>query len=362
MDILSIAKQAASTSVAGGQSTLTFSDICRAKERFAIGKNHESLALHLVAPLKGIIDDAASQGSKWNGIPLLKTSAVPINSVVINCSTSISPVAASKHLHASGFESVVGFNNLVITANGELAWPGFVRSFHQEMDTQASAWQEIFDSLSDDQSQKTLLDLVRFRYTANPEFMKGYRVRLNEQYFESFMDYSNEVFVDAGGFDGDTTQEFAALYADYKKILFFEPSVKNMKAAHQRLRNIDRIKYYPVGLSDTKGELKFNEDDGSASSIKDTGDCKISVDTLDSLVHEKVTFIKMDLEGYELKALHGAKGHLLRDRPKLAIAVYHDSSDFRTIFKFIQNLDLDYKVYLRHYTQGWSETVMYFKP
>jgi len=130
MDIASIVKQAAATSVAGGgQSTLTFSDILRVKERFAIGKNHESLALHLVAPLKGIIDDGASPGSKWNGIPLLKTSAVPINSVVINCSTSISPVAALEHLHASGFKSVVGFNNLVITAPGLNAFFMFVNIF-----------------------------------------------------------------------------------------------------------------------------------------------------------------------------------------------------------------------------------------
>ena len=34
----------------------------------------------------------------------------------------------------------------------------------------------------------------------------------------------------------------------------------------------------------------------------------------------------------------------------------------RLIFEFIENLDIGYDVFMRHYTQGWSETVLFFRP
>jgi FkbM family methyltransferase len=330
--------------------------------RFAIGKNSESLLLNRLVPLSGIIDDKAAPGGDYFGIPLLKSDRVPFDALIANCSTAISPVAVLQHLDSCGFKNVVGYHELVMAAKGRLAWPQFVQKFRAEIETYGDVWQRMFDSMSDQESKKTLLNVGRFRHTANPKYMQDYQVRLDQQYFEDFMGYRNEIFVDAGGFDGDTTEIFATRYSDYKKILFFEPSEKNMLAARRRLSGIERINFYCIGLSDQKGTLRFNQDQGSASSITESSADTIEVDTLDSLVEEPVTFIKMDLEGWEFKALQGASGHIKRNRPKLAIAVYHDASDFRIIFEWIESLKLDYKIYLRHYTQGWSETIMFFHP
>ena len=330
--------------------------------RFAIGKNSETLLLNRIVPLSGIIDDKAAPNSDYFGIPLLRSDRVPIDALIANCSTAISPVAVLHHLDSCGFKNVVGYHDLVISAKGGLAWPQFVQRFRAEIEAHGHVWQRMFDSMNDKESRKTLLDVGRFRHSANPKYMQDYQVRLDQQYFEGFMGYRNETFVDAGGFDGDTTEIFATRYSDYKKILFFEPSEKNMVAARRRLSGIERINFYCIGLSDQKGSLRFNQDQGSASSITESSSDTIEVDTLDSLVEEPVTFIKMDLEGWEFKALQGASGHIKRNRPKLAIAVYHDSSDFRIIFEWIESLKLDYKIYLRHYTQGWSETIMFFHP
>lgn len=330
--------------------------------RFAIGKNEESLALNRIVPLQGLIDDYAREGSYWSGIPLLKTSAVCKEAIVANCSTSISPVAVNDHLRSSGLRRVIGFHELVLASEGRLAWPAFVQSFRNEISTQCEAWQRIYETLADSESRKTFNDVIRYRYAADPEYMQDYRVRLQEQYFEDFMGFKNEVFVDVGGFDGDTSEIFASRYADYERILFFEPSARNMSAARLRLAKVERIYYYSIGLSDRKETLRFNQDAGSASYVTREGDSVIEVDTLDSLVKHPVSFIKMDLEGWELRALYGASNHIMHERPKLAIAVYHDSSDFRLIFEFIESICLNYKMYLRHYTQGWSETIMFFKP
>ena len=60
--------------------------------------------------------------------------------------------------------------------------------------------------------------------------------------------------------------------------------------------------------------------------------------------------------------MKGARRHILKDHPKLAISVYRHPSDFWRIPEYVLGLREDYSIYLRHYSEGWSETVMYFIP
>ena len=101
---------------------------------------------------------------------------------------------------------------------------------------------------------------------------------------------------------------------------------------------------------------------GSASKISEIGSITIEVDTLDNLVKEKVTFIKMDIEGAEELAIEGMKNHILNDYPKMAISVYHKADDFWKITEQILNIRNDYDIYMRHYTEGTDETIMFFIP
>ena len=59
------------------------------------------------------------------------------------------------------------------------------------------------------------------------------------------------------------------------------------------------------------------------SSVDENGEDEIKVVAVDEIVDGKVTFIKMDIEGSELKALHGAEKTIKKYRPKLAICIYH---------------------------------------
>ena len=67
----------------------------------------------------------------------------------------------------------------------------------------------------------------------------------------------------------------------------------------------------------------------------------------------------MDIEGAELEALKGAEETIKRYRPKLAICVYHKPEDIVEIPKYILNINPDYKLYLRHYSDNAGETVLY---
>ena len=328
--------------------------------RFVIGKNAESAALIALLTIDGVIDDFAPAQTHWHGIPVVKKGQLPANAVVVNCSTSISPVDVAQMLQSAGIQQVLGIDALIHAAKGQLKVPWFVLQMHDDYHNHVAEWQCIFDALSDEESRTTLLEVIQYRLTANASYMHRYKVRLNDQYFEEFMQFQNEVFVDAGGFDGDTTEEFCKRYPDYEKVFLFEPSNTNLNLAKLRLQGYRNIEFFPVGLSNEQGVLHFNPEAGSASAVTSVGDISIEVDTLDNLVQERVSFIKMDLEGWELQALEGCKAHITSAKPKLAIAVYHHARDFRLVYNYVMSLNPSYKVYLRHYTQGWSETIMFF--
>lgn len=86
---------------------------------------------------------------------------------------------------------------------------------------------------------------------------------------------------------------------------------------------------------------------------------KIEVVSLDSVIQEKVTFIKMDIEGSEIKALQGSRNLIQTYRPKLAISIYHKWEDLVDIPTYIHELVPEYKFYIRHYFYSPAETVLY---
>lgn len=193
--------------------------------------------------------------------------------------------------------------------------------------------------------------------------MKSYKVDSKGQYFEEFLDLKDgEVFIDAGGFDGQTSIEFIKHCPNYKSIYIFEPDIINLEMAKKNLVKHKNVNFISKGLSNHKDTLKFDMGSGSASKISEIGAITIEVDTLDNLVKEKITFIKMDIEGAEGLAIEGMKNHILNDYPKMAISVYHKVDDFWKIPQQIFNIRNDYDIYMRHYTEGTDETVMFFIP
>jgi FkbM family methyltransferase len=327
---------------------------------FVVGRNKQALDLIGRLRLDGLLDDFAEPGSTWRGLPVVSTAELPADAIVINCSTSISPVAVEQRIRADGKGSHVSIHQLIRAAAGAIDQPWFVQDQREDWRLNTAEWADVFGSLQDEPSRRTLLDIVRYRLTADSRIMRDYAVRLQDQYFEPFLDLRSEVFVDAGGFDGDTTEEFCRRYPDYRKVHLFEPSRQNFRAAKVRLAAYRDIVFHPEGLSDQMGNMTFDAEAGSAAAVTSGPGEDIQMTTLDIAVAEPVSVIKMDLEGWELTALAGCERHIRDERPKLAIAVYHRASDFRTVWRYARSIHPDYKVYLRHYTQGWSETVMFF--
>jgi len=67
------------------------------------------------------------------------------------------------------------------------------------------------------------------------------------------------------------------------------------------------------------------------------------------------TFIKLDIEGYEIEALRGARGVIDRAAPVLAVCVYHLQDHLWRIPLLLREWRSDYALFLRpHNEEGWD--------
>ena len=98
---------------------------------------------------------------------------------------------------------------------------------------------------------------------------------------------------------------------------------------------------------------------GPATGIADDGTSWSRPSRIDELGLDRVDFIKLDIEGAELDALRGAPPDPLRDRPRLAISLYHRPEDWTTIPRFLADLDRSYRFSLGHFTIHAEETVLF---
>lgn len=215
------------------------------------------------------------------------------------------------------------------------------------------------DMLEDDLSRE-LIDLIVIRRKNKCLFYGD--IRSKNQYFpkDIFVFSNSEVMIDGGAYTGDTVEAFKKFTGDsYKKIFAFEPDHTNYKVLCKNVKNDPQITCLNVGLWDENTFLRFSDFETESSVVSSDGASEVEVRTIDSSVNEKVTFIKMDIEGAERKALEGAKNVILRDKPKLAICIYHKKDDLWEIPLYLKQLVPEYKLYIRHHSNTIFETVLY---
>jgi hypothetical protein len=76
---------------------------------------------------------------------------------------------------------------------------------------------------------------------------------------------------------------------------------------------------------------------------------QVPVTTIDSATNREATFIKLEIEGSELQALTGAKESIARNRPKMAISIYHKPEDLETLLDFVLETGQNYQLGFRQH-------------
>ena len=224
---------------------------------------------------------------------------------------------------------------------------------------------ELYNMLEDDKSKNTFLNLIRYRITTDIKFIKDAFDEEYEQYFDKEIIKCNEdeVFVDCGAFIGDTIEKYINNYEKYKSIYGYEPEIENFIKCRRNTEKFKNIKLLNSGVSDKTDTVYYKVDGGASYISENETETLINTVTIDESINEKLTFIKMDVEGEEINAIMGCKNHIKNDSPKLAIAIYHIVSDIWEIPKLIKQINGSYKLYMRHYREdvAW-ETVLYAIP
>lgn len=211
--------------------------------------------------------------------------------------------------------------------------------------------------------------LIKNGFNKEKIFFSDSFMDIQNQYFdkEIIKNIDNEVFVDIGVLNGYTSINFAKRYK-YDNIFLFEPNkdLFDQILINLKKENITKFEMFPIGLWDNETVLEFSGTggtfgvDGGVYGESHSGIISIPVNALDNVIEDKfISFVKMDIEGSEMKALLGAEKAIRTHKPKIAISLYHRPEDLFDIPRFLKKLVPEYKFYLRHYSTAWHETVLY---
>lgn len=213
----------------------------------------------------------------------------------------------------------------------------------------------LYEKLEDD-SSKFLLHAILNNFI-NYDFTSLQKT-LNQKYhhyfdFDILPKMKEEVFADIGSYTGDTVLDFIKCYGEnsYKKIYCYEITTDIIPTLKNNLINYKNIEIKSLAVSNKSKTLYVDENStsNSANKTKNKGKIKIEAKSLDEDIKEKISLIKMDIEGDEELALMGAKKHIQNDTPKLLISLYHNNNHYFKLPKLIYSYNKNYKFYLRNY-------------
>jgi FkbM family methyltransferase len=288
--------------------------------------------------------------------------------------------ASIKHVYP---QAILGLANVIERYNAD-----FSKKFHE-----LNSFRLIEDNIGKIKRARDLLadEKSRYVYDAIVEKTK-YNIGdytdvcddVYDHYFSGgFFEYGDrEVLIDGGAFLGEDAIRFARLVGrgNIRRIYCFEPDMANYLKCVRNLQKFfdaangedlpdchksDKFAVCKSGLwheNSDVGFISYGRNDSVFAHLRNAASNEsIPAVRLDDAVDpaDKVTLIKMDIEGAESHALQGASQLIRRDKPKLAICIYHMIEDLWAIPLYIHSLVPEYKLYVRHHTAKFWDSVVY---
>lgn len=218
------------------------------------------------------------------------------------------------------------------------------------------SFRKAYEMLSDEKSKSDYLDILRFKLSGDVKYLIQTHSEKMKLYDEVLPLSDNETIMDLGAYDGDTVREFLTVTnGKYNKIFALEPDEKNFRKLERKTEGLENLIRLNIGAWDKKETLYFAKKSGRNSRLEDGG-VPVEFDSVDNIADCEITFIKMDIEGAELKALEGAKNTVRKYKPKLYVCAYHRNEDMFALPFKIKELYEGYKIYFRQhpYIPAWE--------
>ncbi len=187
---------------------------------------------------------------------------------------------------------------------------------------------------------------------------------------------SGDIVLDCGASVGVFTR--VALDNGAGKVIAIEPAPENVECLRRTFAPeiaAGRVIVYPKGVWDKEDTLPMNinpKNSASDSFVLHPKEAvstqQLALTTIDHLVNElkldRVDFIKMDIEGSELRALAGAAATLTKWKPRISVASFNQEDHPAKIPPLILSTRPDYKMFCGPCAEGdhaIHPDVLYFR-
>lgn len=214
--------------------------------------------------------------------------------------------------------------------------------------------QAVYEMLADEQSKQIFSSVLRYKLSGDIRHLKNAHSTEDEA-VACLAGRDIKTAVDGGAYTGDTARQMIDRLPGLQKIYAIEPDVKNYKKLTKFAAEQDegvQIISINAALWSATGSGCFaasgNRNSSLLSSSYEHKEITVPLLTVDDLAKdEHIDFIKYDVEGAEREALLGSAETIRRDRPALAVSLYHRSEDLFDLPLLIHDILPDYRFYLR---------------
>ncbi len=216
----------------------------------------------------------------------------------------------------------------------------------------------VYHRLADRQSKKVFEETIRFKLEGNIDRLFAAETPIDEAFENILQLTADSSFLDLGAYTGDTVLDFVKRVGRFSHITAVEPDNKSFLKLQKNTKSLSPLRAINAAVGERVGQLPFTLKAGRGSVAG--GRDIVPVVTVDSL-GEDFDYIKMDIEGEELRAIYGAASTIANKKPKMLISAYHRIEDYFTLPLAVLNLRPDYQLYMRHHPclPAW-ETNFYF--
>jgi len=157
---------------------------------------------------------------------------------------------------------------------------------------------------------------------------------------------ADDIVADCGAAEGIFALQ---VHSRAKSVYAIEPSPHWTASLARTFQGVANVTVLPTALGAAPGNAYLSSGvlDSELSANGRKGAHAVAVETIDRLFADRdqpLTYLKADLEGFELEMLEGARRTIARYRPKIAITTYHRADHAERIAAFLRDVDTGYRV------------------
>ena len=210
-----------------------------------------------------------------------------------------------------------------------------------------------YELLSDERSKEVYRGVIEFRRSGKLDILTSTANERSEVMDElpNFDRY--RVAADIGAYNGDTAMELIELCPHIEKIVALEPDRRNFRKLSAYAESEPKVIPVNAAAWNENTTLIFDDSGNRNAGLDEDGSSRrhaeVDAVALDSLLNEKVDYIKYDVEGAEKQAIEGTAETIRKYHPDLLISVYHRTEDLHELILQIHSIAPEYKLYLRRY-------------